>query len=110
MGEDDVAIGISHSGTSRMTVDAIRAAKKRGAFTVAITNHAGSVFAREASLCLLTSLRERKVHVATLTSRVAQLTLIDCLYIALVARNEEKFRRTVGLIEEEVGDKLRERH
>jgi hypothetical protein len=41
---------------------------------------------------------------------VAQLTLIDCLYIVLVARNEEKFRRTVGLIEEEVGDKLRERH
>jgi DNA-binding MurR/RpiR family transcriptional regulator len=109
LGEDDVAIGISHSGTSRLTVDAMRTAKKRGAFTVAITNHAGSVLAREASLCLLTSLHERKVHVATLTSRVAQLTLIDCLYIALAARNEEKFRRTVGLIEEAIGEILRER-
>jgi len=108
LGEGAVAIGISHSGTSRITVDAIRAANKRGAFTVAITNHAGSVLAREATLCLLTSLHERKVHVATLTSHVAQLTLIDCLYIALVARNEVKFRRTVGLIEEEVGEKLRE--
>ena len=110
MGKEDVAIGVSHSGTSRITIDAIRAAKKRAAFTVAITNHAGSVLAREASLCVLTALHERKVHVATLTSGVAQLTLIDCLYIVLVARNEEKFRRTVGLIEEEVGDKLRERH
>jgi DNA-binding MurR/RpiR family transcriptional regulator len=108
MGKDDVAIGVSHSGTSRITIDAIRAAKKRGAFTVAITNHAGSALAREASLCLLTSLHERKVHVAALTSHVAQLTLIDCLYITLVARNERKFRRTAGLVEEEVGEKLRE--
>jgi DNA-binding MurR/RpiR family transcriptional regulator len=108
MGEGDVAIGISHSGTSTITIDAIRTARKRGAFTVAITNHAGSALAREASLCLLTSLHERKVHVATLTSRVAQVTLIDCLYITLVARNKEKFGRTAGLIEEEVRGKLRE--
>lgn len=39
---DDVAIGISHSGTSRITVDTMRLARKRGAFTVAITNHATS--------------------------------------------------------------------
>ena len=108
LGEGDVAIGVSHSGTARITIDAIRVAKKLGSFTVAITNHAGSALAREASLCLLTSLHERKVHVATLTSRVAQLTLIDCLYITLVARNEGKFRRTAGLIDEEVGEKLRE--
>jgi len=43
-----------------------------------------------------------------LTSRVAQLTLIDCLYITLVARNEDKFRKTAGLIEEEIRGKLRE--
>ena len=108
MGEEDVAIGISHTGTARITIDAVRVAKKRGAFTVAITNYAGSALAREASLCLLTSLHERKVHVATLTSHVAQVTLIDCLYITLVARNEEKFGRTAGLIEEEVRGKLRE--
>jgi len=108
LGKEDVAIGVSHSGTSRITNDAIRTAKKRGAFTVAITNHAGSALAREASLCLLTSLHERKVHVAALTSRVAQLTLIDCLYITLVVRNERKFRRTADLVEEEVGEKLRE--
>lgn len=105
---DDVAIGISHSGTSRITVDTIRLARKREAFTVAITNHANSPLARVASLSLLTSLREQKVHVATLTSRVAQLTLIDCLYITLVARNEKKFTTVVELIERELREKLRE--
>ena len=105
---EDVAIGISHSGTSRITVDTIRLARKQGAFTVAITNHANSPLARVASLSLLTSLHERKVHVASLTSRVAQLTLVDCLYITLAARNEKKFTTLAGLIEKELRAKMRE--
>jgi len=108
MGEEDVAVGISDSGTSTTTIDAIRIAKKRGAFAVAITNQAGSALAREATLCLLTSLHVRKVHVATLSSRVAQMTLIDCLYVTLIARNKEKFGGTAGFIEEEVRSVLRE--
>ena len=97
-----------HTGTTRLIGDVLHIAKKPGAFTVATTNYAGSALAREASLCLLTSLHERKVHMATLTSHIAQVTLIDCLYIKLVARNKEKFGRTAGLIEEEMRGKLRE--
>jgi RpiR family carbohydrate utilization transcriptional regulator len=104
----DVAIGISHSGTSRITVDAIRLARKQGAFTVAITNHANSPLARVASMSMLTSLHEKKVHVASLTSRVAQLTLVDCLYITVAARNEKRFTMLAGLIEKELREKLRE--
>jgi len=104
----DVAIGISHSGTSRITVDALRIARRQGAFTVAITNHANAPLARVAATVLLTSLRERKIHVAGLTSRVAQLTLIDCLYATLVARNEKKFAQRTGLIEKELRETLRE--
>lgn len=103
----DVAVGISHSGTSRITVNALRLAQKRGAYTVAITNHARSPLARVAATCLLTSLQERKVHVAGLTSRVAQLTLIDCLY-TLVGRREKKFVTMAGLIEKELRETLRE--
>jgi RpiR family transcriptional regulator, carbohydrate utilization regulator len=105
---EDVAIGISHSGTSRITVDTLRLARKQGAFTVAITNHANSPLARVASMSLLTSLHERKVHVASLTSRVAQLTLVDCLYITLAARNEKRFTTLAGLIEKELRAKMRE--
>jgi RpiR family carbohydrate utilization transcriptional regulator len=106
--QDDLAIAISHSGTSRITVDALRIASKKGAFTVAITNYANSPLTQTASLTLLTSLHEKRVHVATLTSRVAQLTLIDCLYITLAARNEKKFAATTALIEKELREALRE--
>jgi DNA-binding MurR/RpiR family transcriptional regulator len=86
----------------------MRLARKQGAFTVGITNHANSPLARVASLTLLTSLHQKKVHVATLTSRVAQLTLIDCLYITLAAKNEKKFTTMAGLIEKELRERLRE--
>ena len=71
-------------------------------------DHANSPLGRVASLSLLTSLHENKVHVAALTSRVAQLTLIDCLYITLAARNEKKFATMAGLIEREIRERLRE--
>lgn len=104
----DVAIGISHSGASRITVDALRLARKRGAFIVAITNYANSPLTQTASLSLMTSSHEKSIHVATLTSRVAQLTLIDCLYITLAARNEKNFTERTALIDKELREALRE--
>lgn len=106
--DNDLAIGISHSGTSKITVDAMRLARKRGAFTVAISNHANSPLARVSHLSVLTSLHEKKVHVASLTSRVAQLTIVDCLYIILAARNGKKFAALAGSIEKELRQKFRE--
>ena len=67
----DTAIGFSHSGTSLNTVESIRIARQHGAFTVAVTNYAGSPLAKAADVSLLTSLPEKAAHVATLSSRVA---------------------------------------
>lgn len=102
-----VAIGFSHSGTSRNTVEAIRIAREHGAFAVAITNYADSPLAREADVSLLTSLHEKRIHVATLTSRVAQLTLIDCLYILLASRGLDRFREATSSVEAELSRILR---
>ena len=103
----DLVIGFSHSGTSRQTVEALSIARKHGAFTVAITNYADSALARKANICLLTSLHEKNIHVATLTSRVAQTTLIDCLYVLLAGRGVESFRKATTLIEAELSRVLR---
>jgi DNA-binding MurR/RpiR family transcriptional regulator len=103
----DLVIGFSHSGTTRQTVEAIGIAKKHGAFTVAVTNHADSALAQKADVSLLTSLHEKSVHVATLTSRVAQMTLIDCLYVLLASRGLERFRKATTSIESELSRVLR---
>ena len=53
--ERDVAVGISYSGESKDTVDAVRAAKRSGACTVAVTNFKDSTIAKYADILICTS-------------------------------------------------------
>ena len=81
----DVAIGISHTGRSSDTIDALRLAAGRGATTVGISNQLKSPLHEVSDIFLLTSFPESRVKVAALTSRVAQVCLMDAFYL-LVAR------------------------
>lgn len=86
--EGDVAIGISHSGSSRNVVDALKVAKKHGAVTIAITNYSKSPITEVADIILHTASEETKYHVIALSSRLAQLTIIDTLYIYTALRTQ----------------------
>lgn len=79
----DVAIGISHSGSTRDVVDALGPARKAGATTIAITNYSPSPLTRVADLVLLTASPESPLGGEVLTSRIAQLCVIDVLSVAV---------------------------
>ncbi len=53
--QNDVAIGISHSGSTRDVVDSLSAAHKSGAVTIAHTNFSPSPITRVADVVLLTA-------------------------------------------------------
>lgn len=78
----DVAIGISHSGSTRDVVDALGPARKARATTIAITNYSPSPLTRMADLVLLTAAPESPLGGEVLTSRIAQLCVIDVLSVA----------------------------
>lgn len=84
---DDVAIGISHTGTTAETIDALVKARQRGAATVAVTNYARSPIARTADMVLRTSVSETTFRSGAMASRIAELTLVDCLFIAVAQRH-----------------------
>jgi DNA-binding MurR/RpiR family transcriptional regulator len=84
---EDVAIGISHTGTTNDTIDALHEARNRGATTIAITNFASSPLAMEADVVLTTAARETTFRTGALTSRVSQLAVIDCLYAGVAQRS-----------------------
>ena len=92
----DVAIGISHSGSTRDVVDAIVPARKAGATTVAITNFSPSPITRAADLVLLTASPESPLGGEVLTSRIAQLCVLDVLSVAVAIQMGEG---VLGLIE-----------
>jgi len=89
LGKNDVAFGISHTGRSSITVEALRMASQRRATTVGMSNHMQSPLHQVCDRFLCTSFPESRVRVAALSSRVAQTCLIDALYL-LVARHAEK--------------------
>lgn len=79
-----VAIGISHSGSTAETVRFLDLAGEAGARTVALTNFPDSPLAAAADVVLLTAAREQRFRSGALGSRIAQLTVVDCLFTGVV--------------------------
>lgn len=85
-----VAIGVSHSGVTPEVLHFLTVAAAGGARTLAITNAAGSPLAEQADFVLATSARESGFRSGALGSRIAQLMVVDCLFIGLAQATYEE--------------------
>jgi DNA-binding MurR/RpiR family transcriptional regulator len=92
----DVAIGISHTGTTIDTIDMLRVARRRGASTIVITNYSGSPITEEADNLLVTAARETTFRSGAMSSRVAQLALVDCLFAGVA---QQSFDHSISTID-----------
>ncbi len=93
-----VALGISHLGETKDTLEFLRIARENGAFTVAITGVPGSSVTAVADESLFTRARETTFRAGAMVSRIAQLALVDCLFAGIAQRRYhytvEALRRT----------------
>ncbi|KAA5829664.1 MurR/RpiR family transcriptional regulator [Saccharopolyspora hirsuta] len=101
--EGDVAIGISHTGATAETVEALREARRRGATTAALTNFARSPITEVADHVLTTAVRETTYRSGAMASRIGQLTVIDCLFIGVAQRHLDQARAALEATYEAVG-------
>ncbi|MCI8387595.1 MAG: MurR/RpiR family transcriptional regulator [Clostridiales bacterium] len=92
----DVAVGISHSGSSKDIVDALRIAKERGAVTICLTNHGKSPILKYSDIVLSTVSDETKYSILALNSRIAQLAIVDSLYFYMIFRMGEEATRAIA--------------
>jgi DNA-binding MurR/RpiR family transcriptional regulator len=95
LGPSDVAIGISHTGTTEDTVASLAEARRNRATTVAITNFPGSPIAAVADHVLTTAARETTFRSGAMSSRIAALTVVDCLFVAVAQRNYKQTMRAL---------------
>jgi len=86
---------ISHSGATHETVAATRLAKEAGAKTVVITNFAKSPIQAYADVVLFTMARETLFRTEAMTSRIAQLCVLDALIATLALADYERATRTL---------------
>ena len=84
VGKGDVVIGISQSGSSTDPVMTIEEAKRNGASTIVITGNAESPITKYADVTLLAVSRETRAE--AIASRIAQMTLVDALYVIISMR------------------------
>jgi DNA-binding MurR/RpiR family transcriptional regulator len=102
----DVVLGISHSGRSTVLVEAIQLARSNGASTIGISNYFKSPLHEASDIFLHTSFAETRVKVAALSSRVAQMCLIDALYL-MTARYRKVDTRILDKLNESTERLLR---
>lgn len=90
MTKDDVLIAISHSGSSRDVAEAMQLAKENGATVISITNNGISPVSKLADIRLYTYSQETKYRTYAISSRMAELTIIDTLYTGVSLRLGDK--------------------
>ncbi len=90
LGPESVVLAISHSGSSKDLIEVVKAAGKTGAKTIVITSYTKSSLAQLADVKLYSSTRETSFRTEAISARIAQLCIIDSLYVGLsLARQEE---------------------
>ncbi|THV35667.1 MurR/RpiR family transcriptional regulator [Glycomyces buryatensis] len=106
-GNKDVAVAISHSGATTETVEFLEAARDRDATTIAITNHARSPLARAADYVLTTAARETTFRSGATVSRIAQLMVVDCLFVGVAARRRQRTAKALAATAAAVSNRQR---
>jgi DNA-binding MurR/RpiR family transcriptional regulator len=99
--KDDVMFGISHSGETPEVIKVMTLAKERGVKTISLTKYGQSTVSSLADIKLFTSYSaEAPFRSAATSSRLAQLYIIDILFLSIATAQYEE---TVNYI-----DKTRE--
>jgi len=89
LSERDVAVGISYSGQTEEIIQSLTEAKQQGATIVTLTKFGPSPVAELADIRLYTSSVEKSIRSGAMASRIAQLNVIDVLFITLVSSRQD---------------------
>jgi DNA-binding MurR/RpiR family transcriptional regulator len=85
----DVVFAVSHSGSTTVIINSLSNARSRGAKTIGLTNYVSSPMTQHTDVLLLTASRETGVREEEMTARIAQLAIIDALFVTIANRSYE---------------------
>ncbi len=106
LSEEDVVVGVSHSGSTKDVVDSCRIAHEAGATVICITGHNRSPITKVADIKLLTATRERPLASGALRSKIAQLHVLDMLFTGVALQIKDQTMEYTEKTAKAVLDKL----
>jgi len=102
MTEKDCAVFISHSGSSKDILHILNIVKSTGAKMIAITNYAKSPLSAAVDIPLYTVSDETEYRSEALSSRIAQLTIIDVLYVNILMKRGKEGKEALKKMREAI--------
>lgn len=88
--EHDVAFGISYSGQTKDVVESLSVAKEKGAKIISLTKSGDNPVSSLADVKLNTTSLERDVRSGATGSRIAQLNVIDMLFLGVTRADQDR--------------------
>ncbi|MEL0629466.1 MurR/RpiR family transcriptional regulator [Psychromonas aquatilis] len=101
--EGDVIVLISHTGRTKPLVEVAQLARENDAFVIALTEK-GSPLAEQSNLVLSLGVPEDTDIYMPMSSRIAQLVLIDVLTTGFTLRRGAKFRKNLKRVKASIKD------
>jgi DNA-binding MurR/RpiR family transcriptional regulator len=110
LGNDDIAVGFSHSGNTMAVIEAMQIARKNGARTIAITNYNESPLAQHADVVLCSTAQGSPLMGENAAARIAQLNILDAVFVAVAQRDytaaENHLEKTMAAVASKRKDKF----
>lgn len=103
--DKDVAVGISHSGSTKDTIESLRTAKEAGATTICITSFMKSPITKVSDIKLVIAARETTFRSEATAARIAQLCLIDAIIVGVSLLRKEESLQAIEKIREVIAKK-----
>ena len=88
--QGDIAIGISNSGRTSATVDALKVARENGAKTACVTSYPRSEITKHSDFPIVIYTDEIQYPIEAISARIAHISVLDSLCISLSAKNYDK--------------------
>lgn len=106
LGPDDVAIGISFSGSTKDTIEVLNIAKEAKTKVISITHHARSPITKISDVVLLHGSKEGPLQGGALSTKMSQLMVVDVLYNAIFIKMREKAVKNKKITSRAILEKL----
>ncbi|MCC5895420.1 MAG: MurR/RpiR family transcriptional regulator [Alkalibacterium sp.] len=103
--ENDVAILISHTGQSKDILDILTTVKENNVSTIGITGYTQSPLSQSVDIPLYTLSEETDYRSEALASRIAQLSILDALFVNLMVSLDEQGVKSLQKVRKAIQNK-----
>ena len=97
MKKGEVAIGISHSGSTKAVVEAMHHAKEAGAETVALSSFSESILCKNSDYAVTVYADEENYPIEAVSARIAHMCVIDAFMMTLASMKHSNFEEHMSI-------------